>query len=90
MQILPPPMFDHPYNGHLIERRESLPAVENVCHMQHGIISQYKALGCAEVFPRRCFIVIPSVSGEITGTLQKQIRRHEIAHCNGWPENHPY
>jgi hypothetical protein len=89
MVILPPHAFDHHYRGHLTEQRGSLSEVEHFCHTMQGIVSAYRALGCAEVFPTRCFIMIPKIGGQITTRLQSQIRRHEIAHCNGWPDNHP-
>jgi len=54
-----------------------------------GIVSAYQALGCAKVNPGRCFIMIPKVSGKISAKMQSEIRRHEIAHCNGWPADHP-
>jgi hypothetical protein len=89
MNILPPPAFDHPYKGRLTERHGSLADVEHFCHTMQGIVSAYQALGCAKVFPKRCFIMIPRVGGTISGRLQRDIRRHEIAHCNGWPADHP-
>ncbi|MGZ5802703.1 MAG: hypothetical protein ACXWLO_10870 [Rhizomicrobium sp.] len=90
MDILPPHTFDHHYKGHLIEHRGTLADVKHVCHTMNGIISAYQALGCAKVFPGRCFIMIPNVSGTVTASLQAQIRRHEIAHCNGWAQDHPH
>ena len=70
MDILPPPTFDHPYKGHLIERLGSLAEVKHYCHTMHGIVSAYQALGCAKVFPRRCFVMIPKVGGQITARMQ--------------------
>jgi hypothetical protein len=90
MDILPPPTFDHAFKGHLIERRGSLAEIKHYCHTMQGIVSSYQALGCAKVFPNRCFIMIPHVNGTISASLQRDIRRHEIAHCNGWTGDHPH
>jgi hypothetical protein len=90
MEILPPPALDHAFKGQLIERRGSLADVKHYCHTMHGIVSTYQALGCAKVFPRQCFIMIPKIGATISATMQGEIRRHEIAHCNGWAGNHPH
>jgi hypothetical protein len=90
MEILPPPTFDHVFKGHLVERRGSLADIKNYCHTRHGIISAYQALGCAKVSSHHCFIMIPRVGGQISASLQSEIRRHEIAHCNGWAADHPH
>jgi hypothetical protein len=89
MEILPPPQYDHPFKGHTIVRLGSLAEIKNFCHTRHGIVSAYQALGCATVQPRRCYIMIPKVGGQITARMQSEIRRHEIAHCNGWAGDHP-
>lgn len=89
MDILPPPAFDHSFKGHLVERHGTLAEVKHYCHTKQGIVSAYQALGCAKVVPGKCFIMIPKISGAITASLQSQIRRHEVAHCNGWAEHHP-
>jgi len=90
MDILPPPVYDHAFKGQLIERHGSLAEVKHYCHTIEGIVSSYQALGCAKVYGRKCFIMIPKTGGTVTARLQSQIRRHEIAHCNGWPANHPH
>jgi hypothetical protein len=84
MDILPPPAYEFAYKGHLTERHGSLAEVKYYCHTRQGIVSAYQALGCAKVFPTRCYIMIPRVGGAITARLQHDIRRHEMAHCNGW------
>jgi hypothetical protein len=89
MEILPPPAYDHPFKGHLAVQVATLAQIKNFCHTRHGIVSAYQALGCAKVRPGRCFIMIPKVGGQITARLQSEIRRHEIAHCNGWAGHHP-
>jgi hypothetical protein len=89
MDVAPPAIYDHGYHGRLEVRRGTLAEVEHYCHTQHGIVSAYRALGCAKVFHNHCFVMIPVVGGKVTAQLQADIRRHEIAHCNGWGGDHP-
>jgi hypothetical protein len=85
----PPAIYDHAYRGALTVRQGSLAQVEHYCHTMHGIVSPYHALGCSKVDPHSCFLMIPRVEGPVTASIQAQIRRHELAHCNGWPADHP-
>ena len=88
--ILPPPaIYDHAYKGRLTVQQGTMAQVEHYCHTTHGIVSPYQALGCSKVGEQSCFLMIPRVGGPVTGSIQAQIRRHEIAHCNGWPASHP-
>jgi hypothetical protein len=89
MDIAPPPQFSHVYRGSLTERRGTLAEVEYFCHTLHGIVSAYRALGCAKVRADSCFIMVPKVGGKITARFQAAIRQHELAHCNGWAGSHP-
>ena len=83
--IVPPPaVYDHAYNGKLNVRQGTMAQVEYYCHTKQGIVSQYEALGCSLPNGRSCFIMIPRIGGRVTASFQAQIRRHEIAHCNGW------
>ena len=87
--LYPPPAYIHPYRGPLTEYRMTLTQIEYFCHTVPGISSPYNALGCARIFGKRCVIMIPKIGGMITAQLQRDIRRHELAHCNGWGEDHP-
>jgi hypothetical protein len=90
MDIPPPPRaYDHPHRGRIEMRHGTLSEVEYVCHTMEGVVSNYNALGCAKKFPSYCFVMIPKIGGTISGRIQSQIRRHEIAHCNGWGATHP-
>lgn len=89
MDAAPPTTYDHAYAGRLEEHRGTLAQVEYVCHTMEGIVSAYRALGCAKTFTSSCFIMIPKIGGKVTARLQADIRRHEIAHCNGWGASHP-
>lgn len=85
---LPPPQFDHPYRGYLIEWRVPLSEVPRLCP---GIVvgKSGTLYGCSIHFPpfggEQCVIVVA------TNLAPKDIertRRHEIAHCNGWSAEH--
>jgi hypothetical protein len=89
MDLAPPPSYDHAFRGEMMEMRGTLAEVEHFCHTMHGIVSAYRALGCAKVFSNHCFIMIPKVGGKITARFQAAIRQHEQAHCNGWGGSHP-
>jgi hypothetical protein len=86
----PPAVYQHRYRGALTVQHGSLAEVEHFCHTMHGIVSQYRALGCAVVDTHSCFVLIPKIGGPVTARIQAQIRRHEMAHCNGWPADHPH
>jgi hypothetical protein len=88
--IIPPPaVYDHAYNGKLTVQQGTMGQVEYYCHTRQRIVSEYQALGCSIPAGRTCFIMIPRLGAQVTASIQAQIRRHEIAHCNGWPSNHP-
>lgn len=85
----PPPAYDRPYQGRLELHSGTLAEVQYVCHTMEGIVSSYRALGCAKKFSGSCFVMIPKIGGKVTAHMQARIRRHEIAHCNGWGASHP-
>jgi hypothetical protein len=48
------------------------------------------ALGCAHLAAQECKIVLAADSVIIAaGHPPELVKRHEIAHCNGWPADHP-
>jgi len=85
----PPAIYQHAYRGALTIRQGTMAQVEHYCHTMQGIVSPYRALGCSKVDEGRCFVMIPKIGGPVTATIHAQIRRHELAHCNGWAANHP-
>jgi hypothetical protein len=88
--IVPPPaIYDHTYKGALTMRQGTMAQVEHYCHTMQGIVSSYRALGCSKPDGTSCFVMIPRIGGPVTASIQAEIRRHEIAHCNGWPAHHP-
>jgi hypothetical protein len=82
--VLPPPaQYDVPWTGELTEQVLPLEEVPPTCN-EMGTNNRY-AWGCQRMLaPRHCLIVIPKVGRSVSAFLQKEIRRHELAHCNGW------
>jgi hypothetical protein len=77
--LVPPKRFDHPFNGKLVEHSGNLRQVQMWCATIYGEPFPYLVEGCALPMGKRCEIVY----------TRKKVRRHEIAHCNGWPPHHP-
>lgn len=76
----PPHRFDHRY------RRR--PVVVTVPADSTGVCRNLGADGEACSWVRRgiCRIVLPT---GLTARERASIIRHEVGHCNGWPEDHP-
>ena len=69
----PPARYDHPYDEHVL----SLAQVREICG--------YENWGCAWITAGTCYRVLLS-DGPVSVSF---LRRHETAHCNGWPADHP-
>jgi hypothetical protein len=93
--LFPPAQYDKPFPGRVIENRAiDMEDMAGLCapHPQAG-----RLLGCSIRYmegltgtPRVCFIYIaPDWHLAKSGVIASQIRRHEIGHCNGWPQSHP-
>ena len=81
MVLEPPPRYVHPYHGPVIERVLPLAAARHAC-ARMGTIAD----ACSWVLRGKCYIVIPR-NGPVR--YLKAYHRHELAHCNGWPADHP-
>src|SRR5262245_23743460 len=88
-QFAPPQEFDHAYDG-----RVHVEEVATQDDIRTRVCSRWKypgqALGCSQVIARIC--VIFKVSDQeirAAGHDPDVFMRHEIAHCNGWPNHHP-
>jgi hypothetical protein len=82
---VPPHKYDHKPAMVVIEHVAPIVDVEKFCrsrsgHRQNGF---YRITGCQWFEGKTCHIVVPS------DLYTKQTRRHELAHCNGWPADHP-
>lgn len=80
-ELEPPTQYNHPYNGQVIERVMPEAEVRVLC-TSRGASGPFVA--CAWVSDGACYIVLPNDEPAPVATY----RRHEIAHCNGWPADH--
>ena len=82
-ELEPPARYNHPYDGSVDERVVSAAEVRALCM---SIGTSPFAAACSLVDEdRTCHIVLPNNGQAPVSTY----RRHEIAHCNGWPRDHP-
>jgi len=91
MSILPPPQYDFPPPMPVYERVLPWERVYDLC-IDLGVTSwpaksqlkNHPPLGCSiREKDGVCSVWIADVA------QQETVRRHEYAHCNGWPNNHP-
>lgn len=80
MILDPPAIYDHPYPGevrfHLGQGGE-MTAIDGPCFPWLG------SHACAKVIGGVCHIWV------LKDKLTPALLRHELAHCNGWPADHP-
>jgi hypothetical protein len=81
-RIEPPARYDHPYAGPVVERVVPEAEVRSLC-MSMG--ADAIGVACSWQSNGTCYIVLPSDGRAPV----EAFRRHEIAHCNGWPADHP-
>lgn len=85
----PPERFDHPYPGDVQINLMDSRFVGRECREWSGGPAPSDAAGCAWVADdsaRTCVVVIAARTKKAPIA---DIIRHEIAHCNGWPADHP-
>ena len=91
--VTSPPEYDHPFQGttQIIYATDQA-ALKAACRLEK-LNPGITALGCRHVVgmpPQVCVILLPPQKDiEATGIPVAQVIRHEEAHCNGWPVNHP-
>lgn len=80
---IPARYLDAPYTGelrmHVLPRKE----IHEVCERLTGKAAQF---GCADVWPIACDVY---VANDMPGKLHDHVVKHELAHCRGWPADHP-
>jgi hypothetical protein len=81
-QLEPPAQYNHQYAGWVDERVMPVAEVRALCT---SVGASGPFVACAWVSDGVCHIVLPNDERAPVSTY----RRHEIAHCNGWPANHP-
>jgi hypothetical protein len=88
MTMVPPAEFVHPPTIPVIERVMRQEEVDDICHkVMPGMFERMKiahAEGCShrdvvEGKTVRCFVWV--IDNEL-------VKKHELAHCNGWPADH--
>ena len=84
---LPPPQYDHAFPGIVIEKLLTLEETRKLCE-QIGVGSFDGCAGFVQLQDgsRACFIVLPDQ--DAPDPIIDHSRRHELAHCNGWPADH--
>lgn len=87
--VKPPSYWDHAFDGEVIEYKEVTK------DQMAGICSNYKEkapymLGCSFRRADKCYVFVAEEKWlKANHTSMGMVRRHEIAHCNGWPADHP-
>src|SRR5262249_55081852 len=82
-KLAPPPQHNHAHNGLAVERIMPVPELRAVC-MAMG--TDLFSGACSWHMSGTCYVGIPNHGGAPVDPY----RRHEIAHCNGWPADHPH
>lgn len=75
--LMPPAIYDHPYDGTVVAEYLSYQQLQRDCEAD--------AIGCAAVVDGVCAIILPNW---LSPVILDRVRRHEVAHCNGWPADH--
>ena len=83
LELEPPGQYNHPYAGRVDERVMPVAEVRALCR---PVGASGRFVGCAWVSNGICHIILPNDEPAPVATY----RRHEIAHCNGWPASHPH
>ena len=81
IKLEPPARYNHPYDGPVVERVMPVAEARALCTSQGA---SPRGVACSWVSDGTCYIVLPSDEQAPVSTY----RRHETAHCNGWPANH--
>lgn len=88
----PPPEFDHPFSGRLIERKLPQAQVIKECPRYSSKCKTLskkrnpKLLGCSCMIAENTCLIIYHDKKLGIYTPQSTLR-HEIGHCNGWTHN---
>jgi len=80
-ELEPPAQYNHPYNGPIVERVMPVAEVRALCTSKGA---SARGVACSWVSDGTCYIVLPNDEQAPVSTY----RRHETAHCNGWPADH--
>jgi hypothetical protein len=83
--ILPPPEYDYPFKGPVTYTRlKDIAEVNRICNNpQVGLACAIRLDGVCNIF---------MVSDDMIRSRRldpEDVKRHEMAHCNGWAAHHP-
>jgi hypothetical protein len=94
-ELFPPAEYDHPYTGNLtVERVADPAAVLALCpNLKEpvGCAQRAKDLSWCKVYVVSDAFINkrPAEQRKLFGYSYENFLRHELAHCNGWPGDHP-
>ena len=93
MWIMPPVRYDYEFPGMLIETRATtLQDMASFCAPHPRAMYVF---GCAQLYytyenkPRCNIYIAPDWYLKQNGRSREAVWRHERAHCNAWPADHP-
>ena len=92
---MPPPKWDHPFSGKMIEHLVPYGKAAALCRELNpegdhpNMVSGRKLYGCAFWRGETCEIVYSYDPTGLDKRMASNVFRHERAHCNGWPSDHP-
>ena len=79
----PPQRYQTPYTGTLKLFPMSEEDISEICTEATG---KAEPFGCTFVLPTECSVY---VSEDLPPLFRKAVETHELAHCAGWPGDHP-
>jgi hypothetical protein len=91
----PPPEFDRPFEGSLfiaenLEQEVLLAACNMVDRAKHGLFGCTHLPNTHGLKGDQCVILLAQTSFlSLYGVVLEELKRHEIAHCNGWRHKPP-
>jgi len=92
LKQLPPPEYDHPvYDPVEVIDVDTEAELRRLCGLENYFKDQI-IIGCAgpkgnRIKPDRCLVYLGPIPAW-TGVTRNINLRHELGHCNGWPQDH--
>ena len=82
---MPPPDL-YNYTGPYSIWLEPPAIIETACPNHNPLGKLYSVVGCSYTINGYCYIMIDKT---LSDHNYKTVRKHELAHCAGWPGDHP-
>jgi len=91
IQVEPPAYYDHEFAGEVIVTEISMEQrLRKICEGFGANFQGQAGMACAFTLRGKCFIfTLSDRELELWNYDAKTVLRHERAHCNGWPNDHP-